>query len=483
MTKRILGLIGLMVILSSMFMACAKDSADSTDQVIDNGGGDNNEVFTENISMTLIKNGQEITLDIKENIYSFITVDELEGYTIKKLEISTGNGNTFPKINLSFPLKVGDYKLGTTYGSEEYFRDYIILDISEEEYYYENTQYQNDIEGPWVQPWLEVLSISGSGELEAIFGGTVIGYDYDSESYQSLNINNGKIKVKIADDYPGIVDNSLSIAVDPPTGDGGGGGGQNNINADFEIRYPYSYVSGVAMLFDTATLTIINKSSNATQFEWELIQGDFTYSENYFIETTPVGLNRFQKTMRLRNMSDTCRFTVKLTAYDEFGNNKTAFRSVSLPMLHCVMYVDGVMVDDPGTIYYEEETIGTKSFLRVFGIAFEKVNTFHFGDVGFFPTPGTFLDDLHQTGDYFPSNGDLSFYLEKSYPNGGVTFDDPDSEYSSLNVDNYSIQIENAEIYKIFGSVSATYTLGQAGGNTGTVEFKYLAPESHYPLH
>lgn len=468
MTTKILGLTGLWVLLLCMIMACSKDI----------GGGDNGEVFTESISMTIIKNGQETTVDIKEDIGSFVTVEELEGYTIKKLGISTGYENTFPNISISIPLKVGDYKFGTTYGVEENFRDYINLSLSEEEYYYENTQYQDEIEETWTQPWLEVLSISGTGELEAIFGGTVIRYDYESESYQSLNINNGKIKIKVADDYPDIMDNSLAIAVNPPTGSGGGG--QNNIIADFEIRYPYSYVLGVAMLFDTATLTIINKSSNAIQFEWELTQGDYWYPENYFFETTPVALDRFQKTVKLRNRSDTCHFTVTLTAYDEFGNSKTTFRTVNLPMLHGEVYMDGVLVDDLGLIFYKEYTFQTGSHLSVTAQSFHEVVNFNFGEAGFFPTPGTFLDNLHQTGSFFLSNGDLSFYLEKQYPNGGITFNDPDGEYSSLIVDNYSIQIQRAEIYKIFGSVFASYTLDEPGGYTGTLEFRYLAPYSHY---
>lgn len=485
MIKNGLKLMSILWLMSIILLSCSKSSSDSTDSIIDDGGGNNTEVFTESIKMTIVKDGVESEITIDQYIGAFINVDEVDGYTFKKIEIATGWENTFPQMAAEFPFKVGSYEFGTTYGADKDFLDFFSMKFSEDSYYRENTEYADIVEGQWIQPWLEVLSIQVNSdneyELEAIFGGTLIYHDFGSDSIQSLTIKTGTMSIVVADDYPDMTDNSASIANPPVVGGAtGGGGGQNNIIADFEIRYPYSYVSGVAMLFDTATLTIVNKSSNAVTFDWELTSGDYWFPENYFFETTPVALDRFQKTMKLRNASDTCSFTVKLTAYDEYGNSKTAFRSVNLPMLHCVMFVDGVQVEDPSIICYKEYTSQTGSHLDVFGITFEKVHTFHFGDAGFFPTPGTVLYDLHQTGDYFTSNGNLSFYLEKSYPSGGITFNDPDGNFSRLEVNNYSIQIVNAGIYKIFGSVYAEYTLGGPGGKTGTVEFRYLAPYSHF---
>lgn len=469
-----------------ILVSCSTDSNEPENNPIDPVGETGGDTFKQEIFMTIIKDGVESEIKIDEFIGASVNLDEQNGYSFKKIEITTGWENTFPQIDAEFPFKVGSYEFGTTYGEDNDFLDFFSLKLSNDDYFRENTEYADIIDVQWIQPWLEVLSIEAGSEgeydMEAIFGGTLIFYEYGSgaDTASAVTIKTGTMKISVPDDYPDVTDNSASIANPPTVGGATGGGGQDNIYADFDIRFPGSYISGTQMLFDTATLEIVNKSSGAITLEFELTSGDYWYSDNYFFETTQIGIGSFHKTMRLYNVLDTNSFTVKLTAYDEHGNSKTAFKSVDLPILRCQMFINGQLVDDPGIICYEEYESNNNSQYEVFGIAFEDIDTFHFGDAGYFPEPGNILDDIGQTGSWFIPRNDYSFYLEKSYPNGGITFDDPDANYSSLTLDNYSIQVVNNSIHKIFGSVYAEYTLNDPTGPTGTVEFRYLAPYSKF---
>lgn len=465
MLKKVFILLGLIFLGSIIIVSCSKTS-DTTDPVIDDDGN-NDEPFTEGISFIMVQDGAESTVNITEYIGAFISIDELDGFTIKRLEISTGFQDIFPKISTEFPFKIGEYLYGTTYGTGSDYKDFFSYDLAEDEYYYENTELSEQIEEVWVQPWINVISISSKGELIAEFGGTIIRYDSGEDILQSIEIKDGIIKIEIEDEYPSTVDNSSSLAVPPVIGNG------TNIKPIFEVRYPGTYISGTEMLFDTATLTFENKSLNATHFEWELLYPSTNLDENYFKETTQVGTTFFSKNMKLDGNKDSSYFFIQLTAYNAQGDSRQTTQRVALPMLNAQMFIDGQRV-------YSDEKLGYLSVddmvrNELFGVPWNNFqNDFNFGTRGMYPPMGTFLDGFHQMlSPYANPDSDFDFYAKLD---GQATFDDPDGDYSSLYIDNYSVQIINGDVYKIFGKVYAEFTLDSIGGPTHNIELRYLAP-------
>jgi len=454
------------IAFGSMIISCSKSNTDTANPGIENGGN-NSEVFVEGISFTMLKNGTESNISINEFIGAYINVDELNGFAIKRLEISTGDVDVFPKINTEFPFKIGEYHYGTTYGEDASFIDYLNIDLAEDINYYENTTYSEQIEDVWFQPWVKVISISSKGELTAEFGGTIIKYAYEEDILESIEIKNGIIKVIVEDEYASTVDNSSSLAVPPVIGNG------SNIQPYFEIRYPGTYISGTQMLFDTATLTFENKSLNASYFEWELISPSTYLDENYFKETTQVGTTFFSKNMKLSSHLDSSYFYIQLTAYNEQGDSRQTIQRVALPMLKAQMFIDGQRV-------YSENKLGYLSIddrfrLGLLGVPWSTTeNGFNFGVKGLFPPMGTFLENFHQVlGQYLPPATEREFFAKLD---GKSTFSDPDGDFSSLYIDNYSIQIINGDVYKIFGKIYANFTLEGPGGPAHTIELRYLPP-------
>jgi hypothetical protein len=318
---------------------------------------------------------------------------------------------------------------------------------------------------------MSLTSLTSSGELTAEIGGTLIYKDYSNDTYKSLEIKSGTIKLKIDDDYPNIVDNSMDIANPPIIGSGA------DIIADFEIRYPGTYISGTQMLFDTATLTIENKSSNAEYFEWELVYPSTYSADNYFYTETQVGTRFIYHNVKLQNSADSSYYYIQLTAYDNQGNSKTVTKGVSLPMIKGEFYLDGELLLRDNIWYH---AISDRDRLNVGGMSFELPDiAFNFGIKGMYPPMGTFLEDFHQMSNkYLPyPETDYEFYAEVG---GENTFDDPNGENSWLIIDNYSVQIVKGDIYKIFGKENGSFVLEEPGGQQHTVEIRYLAPLDLY---
>lgn len=436
----------------------------------DNGGNTGGGDFKEVISLTILKDGIEEEIIIDEYIGHLVNTGEVEGYSIKKLELFTGYEDTYPKLYAEFPLRIGEFQFGTTYGESNDYKDFISLDISEDVYYGENTNFSDLISEQWTQPWMNLISLTADGELTAEIGGTLIYKNYDNNTYHSLQIISGSIQLKIDDDYPDIADNSMDIANPPVIGSGA------NIIADFEIRYPGTYISGTEMLFDTATLTIENKSSNAEYFEWELVYPSTYHNENYFYQETQVGTRFIYHNVKLQNNADSSYYYIQLTAYDNQGNSKTTTKSVSLPMIKGEFYLDGDLLLRDNIWYH---ALGDRYRLNVGGLGTDHLDkAFNFGIKDMFPPMGTFLEDFHQMGNqYTYPETDYEFFAEIGNKS---TFDDPAGEYSWLIIDNYSIQVVRGDIYKIFGKINASFILEDPTGDQHTIEIRYLAPLDMY---
>jgi len=465
----LLGILLSFTIISS----CSKSSDDNVLTDENNDGNNNNggDEFKESISLSIIKDGVEEDILIDEFIGHMVNTGEVEGYSIKKLELYTGYEETYPKIYAEFPLREGAFEFGTTYGENNDYKDFISIDFSEDIFYAENTNYSDLIDENWNQPWMKITSLTADGELTAEIGGTLIYHDYSNDTYKSLNIKSGTIQLKVDDDYPDVADNSMDIANPPVIGSGA------NIIADFDIRIPGTYISGTQMLFDTATLTIENKSSNADYFEWELVYPSTYHTDNYFYKETQVGTRFIYHNVKLQNSADSSYFYIQLTAYDNQGNSKTVTKGVSLPMIKGEFYLDGDLLLRDNIWYH---AAGDRYRLNVGGLGTDHLDkAFNFGIKDMYPPMGTFLEDFHQMSNkYLPyPETDYEFYAEIG---GENTFNDPNGEYSWLIIDNYSVQIVKGDIYKIFGKINASFVLKDPSGDQHTVEFRYLAPLDLY---
>ena len=477
----------MLLFIGIVFASCSGDSAEPENNPIIDEGETGGNTFKQEISMTILKDGVESDINIDQYVYADINVDNIEGYDIKKLQMDAENEDLYPLIEAEFPLKVGEYLLGSTYGEYNEYRDRFSLEFSEESYL-DNTEYADLLEEEWVQPWLNVISVTtntaGELELQADFGGSLIQYNEDNNTAKSLQIKSGKLKVKVPNNYPDIVDNSVNIANPPQVGSsgsgggGGGGGGQNNVMANFEIRYPGTYISGTRMLYDTATLTFENTSLNAQYFEWEMIQPSTNFTESYFYNETQVASPMFSRKVKLENTNDSSRYYVKLTAYDENGNSDFVVKSVSLPMIKGELYINGDLIER-SNMYYNENGEGYLNSLNSNWSSTGLKNEFWFATEGVFPSDGTFLTDFHQRGTYPFTDSDDEFFVKID---DKWTYDDPDGQVSSMSLDNLSIRAIRADLYKIIAHVTADFVLtdGKSPAESASIEIRYLAPRQLY---
>lgn len=439
--------------------------------------------FSENFSMTYELNGVEQQIDFNQSFEINVYTDEVDGFEIKRIEIDIEDDIEFyPSILIEVPFKTGDFDFGTTYGEFTEYTDFIEFSLSDSETYKENTEYAYVVEENWTQPWFSIESISnnsqGEYEVEAKFGGTLINYN-DDENATPIQINAGNIKFKVIDNYPDVIDYSANISTPPVVGTGTGGTGQNNIVADFEFRIPGSYISGTQMLFDTASIRIENKSSNAQYFEWELASSSTNYSDSYFYKETQIASPPFSTLVYLDNTSDSSRYSVSLTAYDNNGNSKTVIKSVSLPMIKGEIYLNGNLIER-GNIYYNENGEGYLNSITSSWTATGSDNEFWFATEGVFPSDGTFLSDFHQRQTYPFTDSDDEFFVKIG---NKWTFSDPNGSVSSMSLDNLSVKVRKANNYRIIGLVTANFTLAENGeGETesGNLEIRYLAPRNLY---
>ena len=473
------------LIFLTAFLSCSKtvDNEAGSDN-----NGDNNEVFTEHVKLSYIKDGisQELSFTGSDLLDAYTFVDELDGYDLKRLEVEVEDEiEIYPSLSFEFPMVAGEVSFGTTYGSDNDYPDFIKLQFSEYQVYFENTEYADLVGDDWEQPWLNVTEINeldnGQKELTAEFGGTLIHYNEEDEDVSTVQIDQGIIQISVYDDYPGFTDNSYNISNPPSVGSGSGGSGQNNIIADFEFRVPGTYVMGTQMLFDTATIRIENKSSNADYFEWELLTGSTNYNDSYFQKETQIASPPFNTLVYLDNASDSSRYRVKMTAYDNNGNSKTVIKSVSLPMMKGEIYLNGDLIER-GNIYYVVNGEGYLNRLASNWSGWIPSNEkrFWFATEGVFPSDGTFLTDFHQRESIPYTESDDEFFVKIG---NKWTYDDPNGEASSMTLDNLSVRVQRANINKIIGLISANYTLrenGEGAAESGNIEIRYLAPSGFY---
>ncbi len=463
--KSLLKSIVVACILIVLIVSCQKDDPKGDKNVTENDDEqiDPDKVIS-GIEVTYVKNNTTQTILISENIGSWTSVDEVDGVTVKRLGVSTGLEETYPKISMDLPYSEVKGLFSTTYGNEERYPDYFSIDFSEEDVYSNNVDAQDKILEEYIEPWYEVLSISESGEVVIAFGGTFIKYPESGGEYQSIYIEKGTFKVMIEDDYSSVQDNSLPIA-NPPIGSSNSNNGDgSNIVLDFSIRKPLSYTTNGEMLYDTVTLKMEVTNSNAVRYKWELTQGDYYYSDNYFLHESPS--KTFSKNVKLRNLSDTCDFTVKLTGYDKDGNSKSISKSVSVPMLKTRVFYDGIELKVSGPVYYkinDETTVvngqsSSNNYIDIRGLEFAllSLDDIRFTNFNKFPAT-TALGDICQTDQYSVPvrNGENTFFI------GGYNtrLSDPDCNFSNLLVDNYTIQHDKNAYYKIFGLLHFTFKL------------------------
>lgn len=254
---------------------------------------------------------------------------------------------------------------------------------------------------------------------------------------------------------------------DSEIGDNGG-----TLFADFTITRPTTYIVGENMLYDTISLTMLNKSRNAVKYKWELIKGDHRRPENYFNFETTNGFNsKFTKNMKLRNSQDTCYFEVKLTAYDKNDNFKEVYKEVKVPMLKPKIWVDGVEVKlDSKYLFYYKNTSSSVS------ISFPSLNSyefdifrFNFAYPNFFPEiPYVFEPNLLRQTDKSSTpphpDGSQTFYVDGNSLNYEETFDDPQGNHSEMSVTAFSQgEIRRNEYYKIFYDINAEFSYSRNG--------------------
>ncbi len=462
-------------------------SSCSKDDEPDNPNNNPDTPVSDGIMVSYTQDGTEKSFEISERIGIFMDYSEIDGLQAKRVEVFTGGDNEYPSISMDFPYRTGEIALGTSYGGQE--TDYLYLDLGSEESYGVYPDLQETIDGEYVAPWIKIDAISDNGTVSGSFGGTFIQYNSSTGPNPHITVQ-GSSYTLYTDDYsPKTYDLTLPIAT--PPSNGGGGGNTNNVVAAFEARIPGSYVStGDDGYYGEVELTFFNKSQNATHYEWELTYSSSYDDDNYFYYENSNGYNSsFSERLRLYHVLDTNKFRVKLTAYDDNGNSDSQTQEFKFPTLKAKVYINGELLEDPGLVYYDSNPYIDDAAYRINGLLFESevVETINFYRAGNFPSPGTFLEDIYQTGDVFCGklNGNYTFYMSGGW---GSTFDDPMGEYGSMYIDNYSVQFSNADgfgnPYEIFGKLSFDATLRKWDGseNQVNVEIFYLPPDSYYGL-